>query len=65
MVKEVRFKSGVQGVKALWPRFLSHKEPLLLQTVILHFTQNLIDDKMPKGKTYATYSTKQDENEKI
>lgn len=65
MVKEIRFKSGVQGVTSLWPRFLSHKESLMLQTVFLHFTQNLIDVKMPEGKTYATYSTKHDENEKI
>lgn len=65
MVKDGRIKSGVQGVTALWPRFLSHKSSLMLQPGFLHFTQNLIDVKMPDGKTYATYSTKHDENEKI
>jgi len=62
MVKEVRFKSGVKGVTSLWPRFLSQKKSLMLQTGFLHFTQNLIDVKMPEGKTYAIYSIKQDEN---
>lgn len=60
--KRCESKSGVKGVMALWPRFLSHKKSLMLQTGFLHFTQNFIDDKMPEDKTDAIYSIKQDEN---